>query len=65
MRFVALALAIAALGGVGFVFVGSAQAHGGAGGGSLDVVQQTCFTNPAQASTFSDVCADLQENGQK
>jgi hypothetical protein len=65
LRFVALALIVAALGGVGFVFVGSAQAHGGAGGGTSDVVQQTCFTNPMQATAFSDSCADLQENGQK
>jgi hypothetical protein len=65
LRFLALALTIAAFGGVGFGFVGSAQAHGGAGGGTLEVVQQTCFTNPTQVAAFSDACADLQENGQK
>jgi len=47
------------------VFVGRAQAHGGAGGGTLDVVQQMCFTNPAQATAFPNACVDLQENGQR
>ena len=65
LRCVALALAVAILGGVGFAFVGRAQAHGGAGGGPMDVVQQTCFTNPTQPSVSSDACADLWENGQK
>jgi hypothetical protein len=65
LRFVALALTIAALGGVGLVFVGSAQAHGGAGGGAMDVLQQTCFTNPTQGTVVSDACTDLQENTQR
>ena len=65
MRFVALALVVAVLGGVGFVFGGSAQAHGGAGSGPMDVMQQTCFTSPTQATLSSDACADLWENGQK
>jgi hypothetical protein len=66
MRFVALVLAAGLfVGGLGIISVGTAQAHGGAGGGPMDVVQQTCITNPTQATASSDACAELLETGQK
>ena len=51
MRFVALVLAVVVLGaGAGLVSVGTAQAHGGVGGGGLDWQPQS---NICQQPTMS------------
>jgi hypothetical protein len=68
MRFVALALAIATLGaGVGFVSVAPAQAHGGDGGGPVEIMggYPSCTVvvnveNTAIASTST--CNDLLDS---
>ena len=71
MRFVALMLAVAILGaGVGLVPVAPVQAHGGDGGGAVEVMQgfSSCpvtvnVANAAIPATTS--CHDLLESGDR
>lgn len=68
MRFVALVLAVAMIGGVGLVSVGTAQAHGGDGGGAVEVLQTyaTCpVANAVQADARGMSCTDLLEGGRQ
>ncbi len=67
MRFVALVLAVAVVGtGVGLVSVGTAQAHGGDGGGAVELLQSyaTCqVTQVVQAGVREVACTDLLDGG--
>jgi hypothetical protein len=67
MRFVALVLAAVVLGaGVGIVSVGTAQAHGGDGGGAIEVLESyaTCpVANTVQASVFAIGCTNTLDGG--
>ncbi len=69
MRFVALMLAVAILGaGVGLVSVAPVQAHGGDGGGQLEVTAgfPSCTVAVNVENTVTDAttsCQDLLERG--
>ena len=69
MRFVALMLAVATLGaGIGLVSVAPVQAHGGDGGGEIQVspgyASCTVFVTVASSTLPSTTsCQDLQEGG--
>jgi hypothetical protein len=66
MRFVGVILALAAfVAGAGFVSVGVAQAHGGSGGGAVEVSQSACavFNPIAQESEGS--CTNLVNVGDR
>ncbi len=69
MRFVGLVLAVAVFGaGVGFVSVGTAQAHGGDGGGAVEVMEgyASCPVVVAvQATVFETSCTNLTGGGGK
>ena len=64
MRFVALVLAVAMIGGLGLVTVGTAQAHGGDGGGAIDLLQSyaSCpVVNSVQAAALGNTCTEMLE----
>lgn len=67
MRFVVLMLAVAMLGaGIGFVSVGTVQAHGGDGGGQVEITSgyPTCpvaVKVQASALSYMTSCQDLLE----
>lgn len=67
MRFVALVLAVAVCSvGVGFASVGTAQAHGGDGGGAIEPLQTyaSCPVVPTvQAQGRDSSCTDLLDGG--
>ena len=69
MRFVALMLVVATLGaGIGLVSVGPVQAHGGDGGGQIEVslgyASCTVVVTVASSTVPSTTsCQDLQEGG--
>ncbi len=64
MRLVALVLTVVAFGaGLGFVSVGTAQAHAGDGGGVVEVLQSfpTCpATRAVLAAAADQSCSDLR-----
>ncbi len=62
MRFVALVLSVGLLlGGLGIVSVGTTQAHGGDGGGTVEItlVQSCQSPQAALASAAETVCRDM------
>jgi hypothetical protein len=66
MRFVALVVAVAMLGaGVGLVSVGTAQAHGGDGGGAVELMAATnsCPTPVANAVIGVLNCTEMLDGG--
>jgi len=69
MRFVALMLAVAMLGaGVGLVSVGTVQAHGGDGGGQVEITSgyPACAVVPtvqASALPYTTSCQDVLDGG--
>lgn len=71
MRFVALMLAVAALGaGIALVSVAPVQAHGGAGGGEIQLSPgyascSVCVTVVDSAISSTTSCQDLEDGGSR
>ena len=70
MRFVIIIVPVAMFGaGAGLVSVGTAQAHGGNGGGAVETLQRhsVCAVGlaAAQASGGADACSDLLDGGER
>jgi len=68
MRFVALVLAVVTLGaGVGLVSVGTAQAHGGDGGGAVELMAATNSCPQPVANVVIGVlgCTEMLDGGSR